>query len=97
LRKYLTHVAVTEVDSHLDSDLAEVFELDPNRAEEEILEPLLDRLEEDDARYFRDVSAAGELFENIEVLSRSFRVRWMSAVLDEIIPVSKGVLDENEE
>jgi hypothetical protein len=94
LRKYLTHVAVTEIDAHLDSDLAEVFGLNPERAEEEILGPVFERLEEDDARYFREVSEAGELFDNIEVLSRSFRVRWTGAVLEEIRCVSKGLFAE---
>jgi len=97
LRRYLTYVAVDEVDSHVDSDLAEVFGFDPKRAEEQILEPLFERLEEADTRYFLEVSAAGELFDNIEVLSRSFRVRWTAAALDEITPVARGMLDEHVE
>lgn len=93
VRKYLTHVVITEVDWHLDSDLSEIFGVDPRRAEEEILAPVIERLGEDDARYFRRVSAANELFEHIEVLDRSFRARWTAATLDEIISVAEGVME----
>jgi hypothetical protein len=60
------------------------------QAEEDILGPVFGRLGEDDARFFREVSAEGALFDSIEVLSRSFVIRWVRAVLEETIGVAEG-------
>lgn len=95
LRRFLAFVVTDEVDSSLDSRLGEVFGVSGNQNEEEILGPVFGRLEEEDARYFREVSAAGSLFESIEVLSRSFKVRWTGASLEEIKNVAEGLFDES--
>lgn len=58
--------------------------------EEEIFDPVFSHLSDDDAQYFREVSRDGALWENVEVLSRSFVVRWTDASLEEIKAVAKG-------
>jgi hypothetical protein len=83
LRKYLTYVAAVEVDPSSDSRLCEIFGVGVERAEEEILGPVFGRLGEEDARYFREVSEDNVLFESIEVLSRSIRVRLTAARIEE--------------
>jgi hypothetical protein len=90
LRRFLTYVVVNEVDSSLDSRLGEVFSVSGECIEEEIFEPVFSRLGEDDARYFREVSEGGALWENVEVLSRSFVVSWTSASLEELRAVAIG-------
>jgi len=96
LRRFLTYVVIERVDSNVDSELGKVFRAAGETIEDEILEPLFSRLDEEDASYFREASEAGELFECIEVLSRSFRARWTGAILEEIRPVGEGSLDELE-
>lgn len=91
LGRYLTYAAVCEVDASTDSRLGEVFGVGMQEAEEEILGPIFPRLEETDARYFMEARAEGVLFESVEALSRSVRVRMTAARLDE------GVGDEPEE
>lgn len=93
LFRFLTYAVVNEVDSSLDSRLGEVFSVNGRRIEEEILESLFSRLEEEDARYFRDMSASGTLWENVEVLNQSFVVRWRAAALDEVRSVAEGSFD----
>jgi hypothetical protein len=93
LRRFLTHVVTSEVDSTLDSRIGEVFGVGGVRAEEEILEPLFSRLGDEDKGYFREVNEAGALFEAIEVLSRSIRGRWMGASLEEVKLVVEGSFD----
>lgn len=94
LARFLTYIVTTEVDSRVDSRLGEVFRMGGEQIEEEIFEPLFSRLDEDDARYFREVSAAGALWENIEVLSHSFIVKWTVATLEEVRTVVQGSSDE---
>lgn len=94
LRRFLTYVVVDEVDSSFDSRLGEVFGVNGEWIEEEILEPIFSRLDGDDARYFREVSEAGALWENVEVLSKSFAVKWAGASLDEMQTVMVGSFDE---
>lgn len=94
LRRFLAYVVVDEVDSTFDSRLREVFGVNGEWIEEEILEPVFSRLDEDDAKYFREVSEAGALWENVEVLSKSFAVKWTAASLDEMQTVMVGSFDE---
>ncbi|MET0462596.1 MAG: hypothetical protein ABW007_05565 [Chitinophagaceae bacterium] len=94
LPRFLTLVVVDEVDSQLDSRLGEVFGVGGMWGEEEILEPIFSELEEEDERYFREVSAATALFDSIEVLSRSFSVRWVDATLEETKRVAEGSFDD---
>lgn len=93
LRRFLTYIVIDEVDSSFDSRLGEVFGVNGEWIEEEILEPVFSRLDEDDARYFREVSEAGALWENVEVLSKSFAVKWTAASLDEMQTVMVGSFD----
>jgi hypothetical protein len=70
LRKYFTYVVAVEVDDSRDSRICEVFGVGGERAEEDILEPLLSRLSEEDARFYRGVNEEEILFENAEAVSR---------------------------
>lgn len=83
LGRYLTYVAVCEVDASTGSRLGEVFGVGMQEAEEEIMGPIFPRLEETDARYFMEACAEGVLFESVEALSRSVRVRMVAARIDE--------------
>lgn len=93
LCRFLTYAVVNEVDSRLDSRLGEVFSVNGRRIEEEILEPLFSRLGEEDAQYFMEMSAAGTLWENVEVMNKSFIVRWKGATLDEVRSIADGSVD----
>jgi len=86
-----------EVDPSADSRLCEVFGVGGMSAEEDILGPVFRRLDLEDARYFLEVSAEGALFDSIEVLSRSFVVRWTEAILEEIKGVAEGSFDHRVE
>jgi hypothetical protein len=90
LKRFLTYVIVDEVDPSLDSHLGEVFGVNGEWIEEEIFDPVFSHLSDDDAQYFREVSRDGALWENVEVLSRSFVVSWTEASLEEIKTVAKG-------
>lgn len=90
LKRFLTYVIVDEVDPSLDSRLGEVLGVNGEWIEEEIFDPVFSHLSDDDAQYFREVSRDGALWENVEVLSRSFVVRWTDASLEEIKTVAKG-------
>ena len=93
LRRFLTYVVTDEVDPSLDSRLGEVFGED---ADEEILGAVFSRLDAEDAEYFREVRAAGALFDSTEVLNLGFRVRWKRATLEEIRQVGSGTPDKEE-
>lgn len=90
LRKYFTYVVAVEVDDSNDSRICEVFGVGGERAEENILEPLLSRLNDEDARFYRGVNEEEILFENAEAVSRSIRCRWTDARLEEVRPVAEG-------
>lgn len=90
LRQFITFVVADEVDASTNSLLGEVFGVGGERSEEDILGPVFRRLSAEDARYLREASEVGELFESIEVLSRSFKVRWTAARLEEVTVVAKG-------
>lgn len=90
LRKYFTYVAAVEVDDSNDSRICEVFGVGGERAEEDILEPLLTRLGEEDARFYRGVNEEEILFENAGAVSRSIRCRWVGARLEKVRPLAKG-------
>jgi hypothetical protein len=94
LRKYFTYVAAVEVDDSNDSRICEVFGVGGERAEEDILETLLPRLDEEDARFYGEVTDV--LFENVEALSRSFRGRMTGAVMEEVSMVAEGRLGKGE-
>jgi hypothetical protein len=96
VRKYFTYVAAVEVDDSHDSHICEVFGVGGERAEEDILEPLLPRLGEEDARFYRELNAEDLLFENVEALSRSFRGRMTRAVMEEVGIVVVGKLGSTE-
>jgi hypothetical protein len=90
LGRFLTLVVVNEVDSRLDGRLGEVFGVGGMWGEEEILGPVFSRLSEEDAEFYRELSEGQVLHENIEALSRSFRVVWQSARLEEVKMVDGG-------
>lgn len=90
LRRYLVYVATAEVDPSPDGGLGEMFGVDEERAEEEILGSVLGRLSREDAAYFRESIAGKVLFEATEALSQSFRVRWVGGVLEEVRVVGEG-------
>lgn len=94
LKKYITYVVAVEVDESMDSRIAEVFGVGGERPEEDIFGPLFARLSEEDERFFRKVSNDGLLFEHVEVLSRSFRGRWIGALMEEHHLVAAGEFDE---
>lgn len=94
LRNYLVYVAADRVDPSSDSRLCEIFGVGGKQAEEDILGPVFGRLGEEDARYFSEVSVEGALFESIEVLSQSFKVRSARATIEEVMPVAEGTFDE---
>lgn len=96
LGRFLTYVVVDEVDSRIDSRLGETFRVRGERAEEEILGPVFARLGEEDARYFRELTEAGTLWEGVEALSRCFVVRWTAAVLEDVRVVAEGAVDDEE-
>lgn len=90
--RFITLVVVDEVDSRLDSRLGEVFEVGGMWGEEEILGRVFSRLDTEDAQFYRELSEDQALHENIEALSRSFRVKWKSAMLEEVRPVAEGII-----
>lgn len=94
LGRFLTYVVVDEVDSRLDSRLGETFRVGGEREEEEILGPVFARLGEEDARYFREVSEAGALWENVEALSKCFVVRWKAALLEDVRVIAEEAVDD---
>jgi hypothetical protein len=94
LRKYFTYVAAVEVDDSRDSRICEVFGVGGERAEEDILETLLPRLSEEDARFYQEV--ADVLFENVGALSRNFRGRMTRAVMEEVSTIAEGRLEKGE-
>lgn len=96
LRKYFTYVAAVEVDDSNDSRICEVFGVGGERAEEDILEPLLSRLGEEDEQFYREVDEEDLLFQNVEALSRSFKGRWTGATVEEVSTVAVGDLYEGE-
>lgn len=96
LRKYFTYVAAVEVDDSNDSRLCEVFGVGGERAEEDILEPLLSRLSEEDEEFYREVEKEDILFHNVEALSRSFKVRMIRAVMEEVSTMAEGTIERGE-
>jgi hypothetical protein len=84
LEKFLAYVVTNEVDSSLDSRLREAFGVGGERADEVILESVFSRLDETDASYFRTAGESGTLFEAVEAVSHSIRVRWLGADISEV-------------
>src|ERR1700750_3364941 len=60
LGRFITLVVVDEVDSRLDGRLGEVFGVGGMWGEEEILGPVISRLDEDGAELYREVGGGGE-------------------------------------
>lgn len=94
LNRYLTYVVTVEVDPSIDSKVGEVFGVGGEHLEEEIFGPLFSRLGEEDERFFREMSEEGVLFDNIEVLSWSFKISWAGATLEEIRAVAEDSFDD---
>jgi hypothetical protein len=94
LRRFITYVVTNEVDSSLDSRLREAFGVGGERADEAILESVFSRLDAEDAEYFLEASRSESLFEAVEALSRSVRVRQIGADISEVIvaaePTAEG-------
>jgi hypothetical protein len=90
LRRYLVYVASAEVDRSPDGELGELFGVEEERAEEEILGSMLGRLSREDAAYFRESIVGIVLYEATEALSHSFRVRLRGGVLEEVEEVGRG-------
>lgn len=84
LEKFLAYVVTNEVDSSLDSRLREAFGVGGERADEVILEGVFSRLDETDASYFRTAVQSETLFEAVEAVSHSIRVRWLGADISEV-------------
>src|ERR1044071_6734758 len=82
LGRFITLVVVDEVDSRLDGRLGEVFGVGGMWGEEEILGPVISRLDEEDANFYRELIDGEALHENIEALNQSFRVLWSGATLE---------------
>lgn len=93
LRKYFTYVAAVEVDDSNESRICEVFGVGGERAEEDILGPLLSRLSEEDEQFYREVDKEDLLFQNVEALSRSFKGRMIRAVMEEVSKVAEGRIE----
>lgn len=94
LGRFLAYVVTNEVDSSLDSRLREAFGVGGERADEVILESVFSRLDAEDARYFREASKSESLFEAVEALIRSERVRQVGADISEVVvtaePTAEG-------
>lgn len=84
LGRFLTYVVTSEVDSSLDSRLREAFGVGGEREDEVILESVFSRLDQEDASYFRSAGESETLFEAIEAVSRSIRVRWAGGDMSEV-------------
>ena len=85
LGKFLTYVVTNEVDPSLDSRLREAFGVGGEGADEVILESVFSRLDAEDAKYFREASKSQSLFEAVEALSRSVRIRQVGADISEVV------------
>lgn len=81
LAEFMTYLVTDRVCGHSDSELGRVFGVRP---QEEMLEPVYSGMEEDDARFFREVSDEGIFWENTERMEMCFAVDWTGASLIEI-------------
>jgi hypothetical protein len=97
LGRFITMVVVDEVDSRLDSRLGEVFGVGGMWGEEEILGPVISRLDEEDANFYRELIESELLHENTEALNRAFRVVWRRATLEEVRPVAESMIEDGDE
>ena len=89
LLRFITYVVTNEVDPSIDSRLRETFGVGGERADEVILESVFSRLDAEDARYFREASKSESLFEAVEALIRSVRVRQVGADISEVVVVAE--------
>lgn len=96
LEKFLAYVVTNEVDPSLDSRLREAFGVGGERADEVILESVFSRLDREDARYFRTASESETLFEAIEAVSRSIRVRWAGGDISEVKVTARLTPEDSE-
>lgn len=96
LRRYLTYVTAVAVDASETSQLAEVFGVGGKHPEEDILGPLIARLEPEDAEYFRKGIETRSLFEIMQAVSDSLEVRWKGAVLEEVKVIGVGTPEAEE-
>jgi hypothetical protein len=96
LGRFITLVVVDEVDSRLDGRLGEVFGVGGMWGEEEILGPVISRMDSEDANFYQGLIEGEALHENIEALNQSFRVVWSGATLEEVRPVAEGTMGGGE-
>lgn len=73
---------------------SEVFDV---KTEDEIMGPLFSRLSNEDATFFQEASEAGFLWDNMEMVDDSFRVRWAGASIVEMREVQKGIVEVSDE
>lgn len=96
LEKFLAYVVTNEIDSSLDSRLREAFGVGGERADEVILESVFLRLDPENASYFRTAAESGTLFEAVEAVSRSIKVRWAGADISEITVTAQLATEDSE-
>lgn len=72
LKKYLTYIFMSDLEYFLDSDSAGKVE----DQDEEILEPIYSRMNEEDAQFFKEVREDGIFFDNIAHIQKAFFVKW---------------------
>lgn len=81
LNQYLISIAKEDLSVLLNCDQIEGMPADD---EDELFEKLYSRLDDEDARYFREAKRDGILYENMRLLHRSFVTDWASAELKEL-------------
>jgi hypothetical protein len=81
LDSFLTFIVADEVCPGADVRLKEVLRVGQ---EEEVMETVYGRLGGEDTEFYREVSAEGLLWENMELVNESFRVRWAGGSLAEV-------------
>ena len=96
LSRFLTYVVTNEVNSRLNSRLREAFGVGGERADEVILESVFSRLGAEDARHFREAGKSESLFEAVEVLSHSLRVRQVGADISEVVVAAEPTAEGTE-
>lgn len=81
LHEFMIHLVTNRVCGHEGGDLARVFGV---KGEDVILEPAFSRLDEEDARFFREAAREGRFAEETRELAQSFTVDWTWASVFQI-------------
>jgi hypothetical protein len=92
LDRFLTYVILDEVDPAEGSRVRELLQVGN---EEEILEPVILSLNEEDVEFFKGVCAEGLFHENTQLFKYSVSVEWLGARVMEI-RVLEGSVTERE-